>query len=206
MAAAEELIHYFESIAENDTPNTSILSWEKAGIANRKVLHFGYRYPYNRALKLTPTYAIPDIFQRSLIEPLQNIVTTLPGFNGIPWAPDQVIINRYLHKQGIGPHTDHKKLFHDRIVCVTIGEPADMLFKHSKLSSHTVMTESRSVYIMTAEARWEFTHEMVPHKFDKPRYSITFRNIEPKYIVSPITTFVMPILASVTNIIMPVNL
>jgi alkylated DNA repair dioxygenase AlkB len=170
--AQEELIKFFESIP----------SWEKAGIAKRKVLHFGYVYPYNRALKLTPTHPIPEIIQRLLIQPLQS----LPGINATektPWAPDQVIINRYLLKEGISAHTDHKKLFKDRIVCVTLGESADMLFKHVELPNATIRTDPGSVYVMTEKARWEYTHEMIPNKFSKPRYSITFRNIEPQYII-----------------------
>jgi alkylated DNA repair dioxygenase AlkB len=170
--AQEELIKFFESIP----------SWEKAGIAKRKVLHFGYVYPYNRALKLTPTHPIPEIIQRLLIQPLQS----LPGINATektPWVPDQVIINRYLLKEGISAHTDHKKLFKDRIVCVTLGESADMLFKHVELPNATIRTDPGSVYVMTEKARWEYTHEMIPNKFGKPRYSITFRNIEPQYII-----------------------
>lgn len=55
----QKLLEFFESIKDADatgnTNNSDNLVWEKAGIASRKVLHFGYKYPYNRALKLTPT-------------------------------------------------------------------------------------------------------------------------------------------------------
>lgn len=112
------------------------------------------------------------------------VATNLDGSDS--WAPDQVIINRYYTKEGIGAHTDHKKLFKDKIVCVTIGESADMLFKHSELDNATIKTVSGSVYIMTGKARWEFTHEMIPNKASKPRYSITFRNVDTQYIVDSI--------------------
>lgn len=186
--AQEELIKFFESIKDADSANTNtntslVASWERAGIASRKVLHFGYQYPYNRALKLTPTHEIPEIIKRLLINPLQT-VDGVQTKDKVPWVPDQVIINRYFHKEGIGAHTDHKKLFKDKIVCVTIGESADMLFKHVELNNATIKTESGSVYIMTGKARWEFTHEMIPNKFIKPRYSITFRNVERKYVVA----------------------
>lgn len=62
LEAQEELIRFFESIQDHElvTPNDTI-TWERAGIASRKVLHYGYHYPYNRALKLTPTHTIPEI-------------------------------------------------------------------------------------------------------------------------------------------------
>lgn len=182
----EELISYLESIPEVETyvneekpklgPDS--LLWEKAGIASRKVLHFGYRYPYNRAVKLVPIHVIPEIIIQKLIIPLQSLAAV-----GTTWSPDQVIVNRYLYKQGIGAHTDHKKLFKDKIVCLTLGEPADMVFKHVTLENATIKTEPGSVYVMTEEARWEYTHEMTPHQFTKPRYSITFRNVDSQYII-----------------------
>lgn len=203
-SAQDELLRFFEGIKEEPASEDSgsPLFWEKAGIASRKVLHFGYQYPYNRALKLIPTHPIPEIIQRLLIEPLQN----LPGVKGPDgdWLPDQVIINRYLCKQGIGAHTDHKKLFQDRIVCVTLGEPADMLFKHMELENCTIGTEPGSVYVMTGKARWEYTHEMIPHRFDKPRYSITFRHVDPKYIVgTPHLPLVLSPAANVANPVQP---
>lgn len=146
------------------------------GPGKRKVAHYGYNYPYSRELKLEPTDPIPGLFKDLIIKKFKNV----PILSN--YTPDQAIVNRYLSGEGIGKHTDHKKLFGDKIVCITVGSGADMVFRNYGGESVKIKTEPGSCYIMSGDARWKWTHEMPRVHLEEPRYSITFRTVTPEYI------------------------
>jgi ribonuclease HI len=173
-------LHYCQKFLDQKDQNKLLKflkdsEWED-GPGNRKVLQYGYIYPYSRELKLEKTKPIPSIFQDLIISKFKGV---LKGYK-----PDQAIVNRYLSKQGIGKHIDHKKLFKDKIVCITIGSGADMIFRNDG-ESVTVKTEPGSYYMMSGDARWKWTHEMPKRYLESPRYSITFRIVEQQYVVHP---------------------
>ena len=95
--------------------------------------------------------------------------------------PDQAIINKYESGQGIGRHADHKKLFGGIIACITIGNGADLIFRHTD-QVKTIHTDPGSCYVMSEDARWKWTHEMPKRKLTSPRYSITFRTVNQEFV------------------------
>lgn len=150
--------------------------WKTAGIrANRLVKHYGYNYPYTRKLELTPADPIP-------IE-IQNIIQRVVKLSGLEhFQPDQAIVNRYLTNEGISPHIDHTDLFGDIVVSVSIGCRGTMRFR-SNGQKYDIKVEPRSVYAMTGDARYKWTHEMLKSKSQcGTRFSITFRKINQKFL------------------------
>jgi len=43
---------------------------------------------------------------------------------------NQIIVNKYLPGQGIGPHTDHVKFFGDIIISLSLESGCEMIFKN----------------------------------------------------------------------------
>jgi alkylated DNA repair dioxygenase AlkB len=172
-----QLMQFLEAIPEAtaDSGHIDGSAWQRAGPALRRVLHFGYRYPYSRALRLTPTTPIPEL--------MQNVITQLRQLPGLEqFTPDQAIINRYETGQGIGAHTDHTRLFGDVVVSITLGASGTMVFRRAGETPCFVHVQSGSAYMMSGDARWLWTHEMQPNSSAMPRYSITFRQVMPEFI------------------------
>ena len=159
---------------ESDLDPESV--WKTAGArANRLVRHYGYNYPYTRKLELTPADPIPV----SIIQ----IIHKLAQFPGLKdFHPDQAIINRYLTGEGISKHVDHVALFGDTVVSVSLGCNGKMRFRRDE-ESYDITVSRRSVYAMTGESRYDWTHEMPKSKSQcGVRFSITFREINHKYL------------------------
>ncbi|KAH8096580.1 hypothetical protein BXZ70DRAFT_895999 [Cristinia sonorae] len=76
----------------------------------------------------------------------------------------QVIINHYLPGEGISPHVDLLDRFADGIIGVSMGSGCTMRFR--KETEWEVYLPSGSVYVMTEEARYEWTHEIEKHAED----------------------------------------
>jgi alkylated DNA repair dioxygenase AlkB len=161
-----------------DDDNRSGINWKTAGArAVRQVKHYGYNYPYTRALVLTKADDIPE-YMYPLIDKLNSI---LPDF-----MPDQAIVNRYLTGEGIGAHIDHPELFGDTVVSMSFGCGCTMKFvEEGTGKTYEQKVEPGSVYAMTGPSRSNWTHEMVKSKRQcSTRYSITFRTVNQRYVKS----------------------
>lgn len=158
----------------------------KSSENSRRVLQYGYAYNYQSGNT------------REKIEDMPHIIEVLRSVIPEVWtdAPDdileklnQCIINRYLPGQGIGAHIDGKRGnridYGDTVVCFTFLSGRAMKFTR-EISTHEVYTRPLSMYVMTGDARYEWTHEMVGRKSDVvggkslPRsecFSVTFRQV-----------------------------
>lgn len=106
--------------------------------------------------------------------------------NNIKYKPfEQCIINAYEPGQGIGKHIDSLN-FGDVVGCFSGGSGAHIIFKNNE-EKYQVYIEPNSLYIMSNDARFKYTHEMSACKSDKvngerikrdKRFSITFRYIK----------------------------
>jgi alkylated DNA repair dioxygenase AlkB len=147
---------------------------------SRLVQQYGYKYNYNNGNISEKTEEIPDF-----IKPLQNVLSYIcKELNLIDEQTDfnQCLINNYEIGQGISAHIDDKK-FGPVIGCFTFHSGATMRFKHNN-ESYDWYVEPNSLYIMSSDARYKWTHEMTTKKYDTNnkikrdrRISITFRHV-----------------------------
>jgi len=161
---------------KEDSEKHAETSWKTAGHrASRIVRHFGYNYPYTAKLELTLSDPIPDY-----IVPVIGLIRQQKGLEN--FAPDQAIVNRYLTGEGISKHVDHTRLFGDTVVSVTIGSGATMRFRKDD-QTYDQWVAPRSIYAMTGESRYDWTHEMVKSRAQSgTRFSITFRQVNLEYL------------------------
>jgi hypothetical protein len=102
--------------------------------------------------------------------------TTTPHEHDVPRAR-QAIINLYRPGEGIAPHVDLLRRFGDGIVGVSLGDAgAAMRFARAEPprektggsgDEYEVWLPSRSVLVLTGEARYEWTHGIAPRVRDK---------------------------------------
>lgn len=134
---------------------------------SRRVQHYGYEYNYKPPYDLKDAPEIPDIF--------------LKYGRALDKSFNQVIVNEYTPGQGIGKHTDHKKLFGERIASLSLGSGIAMIFAKNE-EKEELYVNRRTLIIMEDDARWKFTHEIPARKSDKKiqrgtRVSVTFRTV-----------------------------
>lgn len=152
---------------------------------SRKVQHYGYKYDYRTS----------NIFQKaddlpSFLKPLKKKIIKICKYKKLiddNYDFNQCIVNNYEGNQGIGKHIDTHK-FGDVICCVTIGSGAIMRFRLGS-EKKELYVEPNTIYIMSGDARYKWTHEM-PSNFNDVidgkkikrgrRISITFRNVPEK--------------------------
>lgn len=159
--------------------------WEQvsANENSRVVQMYGYKYNYNTNNIKEPTQPFIPCITR-LKDILEEIVMEIiPNANPF----NQCIVNNYTTGQGISKHIDNP-LYGNTIGCYTIGDMysgATFKFRKDDIVK-TIYIEPNSLYIMSGDARYVFTHEMVKAKKDKVkdnmihrdrRISITFRNV-----------------------------
>lgn len=161
------ILRYFD-----DTPD----QWQP-GPGGRMVRQYGRQYDYEKRCLGKELPGPPDCI-RDLMSLFRVVHPDLRDDH------DQCIINRYLPGEGISAHTDHPA-FDDGIACFTIGSGAIIEFANPKTrEKRTVYTTPGSLYVMTGESRYEWTHCMPARKNDigygarGTRYSITIRNIK----------------------------
>jgi alkylated DNA repair dioxygenase AlkB len=101
----------------------------------------------------------------------------------------QVILNLYPPGQGISPHIDLPNRYADGIIGISLTGGTNMVFAHEgKRLRHEVYLPERTVYVMTGECRWEWSHGIegrlsdlvqghdgVETKLRSTRVSVTFR-------------------------------
>lgn len=151
--------------------------WQPVHAESRCVLQFGYAYDYasHGRTPLKETKAIPE-FLRGCVREAES------RFPGVKF--NQVIVNRYLPGQGISAHIDRDS-FGPFIVCFSLGTVSGRMVFRNGDKKFELEVPPRSLYAMTGEARYKYTHEMKPvpkrgqKLFDKPRvrYSITLRTV-----------------------------
>jgi alkylated DNA repair dioxygenase AlkB len=88
---------------------------------------------------------------------------------------DQLIINEYKPGQQIAPHTDHVTQFGPVIACITLGQQVPITFGLG-LDKKILEIEPGSMYIMTDEARYRWTHSL-KNTSQGTRYSLTYRTM-----------------------------
>jgi alkylated DNA repair dioxygenase AlkB len=151
---------------------------------SRVVQHYGYLYDYKTRNINIPTTPFPDFIQE-----LANLLTDICMQIGLideKYKFNQCIVNNYNAGQGISRHTDIKT-YGKVIGCFTICSGATMkFFNPLDNSNYDKYVEANSLYIMSGDARYIWTHEMLTSKFDivnkikvprGRRISITFRNV-----------------------------
>ena len=158
--------------------------WEPltASPKSRLVQHYGFKYNYttyqiNEKCEPIPAFLTP--YQELLYSICLSLKIIEPRhiFN-------QCIVNNYAEGQGISAHVDVKK-YGGVIGCFTIGSGATMVFQKGD-EKQEIYVEPNSLYIMSGDARFVWTHSMPTRKFDIKggvriergrRISLTFRHV-----------------------------
>jgi alkylated DNA repair dioxygenase AlkB len=172
---SQQLFHYLDNEAKwspiTDSPNS------------RVVQHYGFLYNYKHRNHKEMGTPIPYLFS-SLIQTLEQKVQELK-LTDSSYSFNQVIVNNYEPGQGISKHTDIKS-YGAVIGCYTIGSGATMRFR-KKEEIVDIYVKPNSLYIMSGDARYLWTHEMPSTKTDicdgkrvtrDRRISITFRFVD----------------------------
>lgn len=174
----KEIINYLNRENEwfNVVPNTK----------SREVIHYGYEYPYrfDKNSKMNKIKDIPEIFN-NVLKKIYNMPELKTLFENYKF--DQLIINKYEPGQGIAPHVDHIKFFDKIIACFTIGSGLNIKFNRvSDGKEYDIYVEPRSFYIMSENARYNWTHGINKQITDvysnkviprETRISLTFRKV-----------------------------
>lgn len=139
---------------------------------SRRTQHYGYEYAYTPPYDLGPAPKIPKLLQK-----YGDMIS--PGYF------DQVIVNEYTPGQGIGKHTDHKRLFGDVIASISLGSGTTIIFSERDTEVE-LYVKPRTAIVMQDVARWRATHEIRAKKSDVvsgetvargTRVSITYRKV-----------------------------
>lgn len=170
-------LFYVENCIENEDIMSDIDKNVWTPITNSKnsrlVQHYGYYYNYFDKNSVVEAPKFPQHI-KSLEEILHHICSELKIIE-TTYCFNQCIVNNYYSGQTISKHID-AKIFGKVIGCFSLKSEATMKFtrgdKHINLK-----VSPNSLYIMSDEARYKWTHEMTKLGKDKRRISITFRNI-----------------------------
>jgi hypothetical protein len=200
---------YYIKLKDIDGDNTvtelDTMKWKRVSNSakSRLVQHYGYKYNYltsNTSVSCDPLPEFLEIYKDILTEfcvdnNLVNVNANVSGNKDDKIDEDekqcdyfnQCIVNNYDCGQGIGKHVDARA--YGRVIgCFTIGSGASMIFRNlrDKNDKHEYYMEPNTMYIMSKDARYKWTHEMPSRKSDKVdgtkivrdrRISITFRNV-----------------------------
>ena len=105
-------------------------------------------------------------------------------------VPDHVLINRYEIGDGCRAHVDDINFWTDWVVGLSLGSGCTIVFSYSQRKI-PIYVPARSVYVLTGEARYNYTHEINQQTEDlvgtkmikrNKRTSITFREISEKFL------------------------
>lgn len=182
-------LYYFENVLSDEECKQIIEDLDKkiwTPLSNssnsRKVQHYGYLYDY-KGYSVTKAPEDIPIF----LEDCKNKLTILNTENtGLKeYIFNQCIVNNYEPGQAISRHID-LKTFGKVIGCYTLGSGATMRFAKGSVTKD-IYVKPGSLYLMSGDARYLWTHEMISKKKDiledgntierKRRISITFRNV-----------------------------
>jgi len=151
---------------------------------SRKVQHYGFAYDYASGRVGSVCDDLPPCLMG-----LRQILADFcigTGLTDVQYEPNQCIVNDYQPGQGISKHVDAAG-YGPVIGSFTLGSGAVMTFRHKDLVED-VYVKADSLYVMTGDARYQWTHEMPSRKSDMVdgtrvkrgrRVSITFRSVTP---------------------------
>jgi alkylated DNA repair dioxygenase AlkB len=161
--------------------------WDFTGNSNsRQVQHYGYKYNYlggingNINTKTTDIPAYMDKLIKEITDVCNsnNLLPTNYKFN-------QLIVNNYFPGQGISAHVDNIH-YGCVIACITLGKGCIITFRKGN-DERDIYVEDNTLYIMSGDARYKWTHEIkkvktdyvngVNYKRDR-RVSLTFRYVK----------------------------
>ena len=135
----------------------------------RRTQHYNYRYLYKFS-KPKPYFVENLATNPWLVDICQRCAPEFRDLNDI-----QVIINEYKPGQRISAHIDDCIQFSDTIYCLSLGAAATMRFSRNK-QTYDISVEPGSVYSFRGEARYKWTHEMLPTL--GTRVSVTIRQMK----------------------------
>ena len=182
-------LYYVDDIKEKTAKNiiTELDKFEWVTLTksanSRLVQHYGFKYDYITYNIKDKCEDIPECLM--LLKNLLTVICLDLDIINHDYVFNQCIVNNYLSGQGIGKHIDVKK-YGDVIGCFTLGSGATMIFKKNNNEDEHLYVAPNSVYIMSKDARYIWTHEMLSKKFDivdniktirERRVSVTFRNV-----------------------------
>jgi len=154
--------------------------------SSRRVQQYGFIYDYKARRVSKKTEDIPEF-----LVGLQTISTDSCLKLGIiqeGYVFNQCLVNEYQPSQGINAHTDAKD-YGAVIGCFTLGSGATMTFKQGA-TTESIYVKPNSLYIMSGNSRYTWTHEMPSRKSNmvagvkiirERRVSVTFRNVPDAY-------------------------
>jgi len=161
--------------------------WKKITTSenSRKIQHYGFTYDYAARKSSNICEPFPECIA-ALAQQLKDTCVEL-GIVAEGHEFNQCIVNDYQPGQGISKHIDIKQ-YGPVIGCFTIGSGAMMTFRIPDTNAQVnCYVKENSLYIMSGDARYKWTHEMASRKSDVVdgqkvargrRVSITFRSLQ----------------------------
>jgi alkylated DNA repair dioxygenase AlkB len=138
-----------------DHPEKALNALAEDGVFNGKDQVMLFTRPPPHPSSLPPYLLELQNEVRTLIEPL------LPqdDFKMALEQPlaRQIILNLYPPGEGISPHIDLPNRYADGIIGVSLAGGTTMTFRNGEMRHDAYMPE-RTIYVMTGEARWEWSH------------------------------------------------
>jgi len=170
-------LYYIENFIEDDSDIINELDKKKWNpITNNKnsrlVQHYGYIYNYLNYKSNTKTEDLPPILL-NIKNKIKELCVDIDLCND-KFDFDQCIVNNYYKNQKISKHIDSLS-FDNLICCLTIGCDGIMRFELNDVF-HDIIVKKNSLYIMSGDARYKWSHEMLNNKEER-RISITYRKI-----------------------------
>ena len=180
-------LFYIDDVKEDGNAITKELDKMKwiplSGHSNSRVVqHYGYKYDYKTYNIYNKCDDIPEFLM--VLQNILNVICRELGIINDKYSFNQCIVNNYYPGQGISRHTDVKK-YGNVIGCFTLGGGATMTFQKDNIIQY-IYTKPNSLYIMSGDSRYKWTHEMCSRKYDivndvkidrSRRISVTFRNV-----------------------------
>lgn len=166
-------LYYIENVVDDITNliDDDSTPWKPltASMNSRKVKHYGYIYNY-KSVSTVKTIDIPN-YLHTYVDILKHHMNDL-GLDNLDM--NQCIINNYEKGQCISRHIDSVG-FGSVIGCFTLGSSGIMRFSKDCVT-YDIEVNPNSLYIMSGEARYQWSHEMLRNKHGR-RISVTFRSI-----------------------------
>ena len=156
-------LHYFTDVVDGRKYIDDINGREWFGVSasqnGRKVQHYGFYYDYSTGKINTPAEPIPAMLQElvTIAEERCKEARLFSKFN-------QIIVNKYEPGQGIFPHIDNRN-YGPVIACFTFSSGGGMVFQKGS-EKYELYTVPNSLYIMSGDARNEWSHSMPARKTD----------------------------------------
>ena len=147
----------------------------------RRVQHYGYRYDYKARVARKEDYLGP------LPDWTSDVLFRLTASGPFSSQPDQIIVNEYEPGQGIAAHVDCVPCFGATIAMLSLCSGLEMVLTSARTGKVlTIYLEPDSLLVLSAEARYDWSHKIVARKYDivegqkvprSRRLSITFRTM-----------------------------